>query len=172
MTDRSQPAVPWDVPVEPAGPAPGIDFAPHGPRLLANIIDSLLLTLVFIGWFLVAVIGVDGIGGAFSRTWLTDNPIAVFAAVAWVLVLLIVYVMYFPFCWAHGGQTLGMRPFRLWVVRDADGGPLTWKHATLRALGFYLVSGTFYLGFVWVFIDKRRRAWHDLIAGTVVIRRR
>ena len=26
-----------------------------------------------------------------------------------------------------------------------------------------------YLGFAWVFIDARRRGWHDLIAGTVVI---
>jgi uncharacterized RDD family membrane protein YckC len=26
------------------------------------------------------------------------------------------------------------------------------------------------IGFLWVFVDKRRRAWHDLIGGTVVIR--
>jgi uncharacterized RDD family membrane protein YckC len=29
----------------------------------------------------------------------------------------------------------------------------------------------FYLGFLWVFVDGRRRGWHDLIAGTVVIKR-
>jgi len=28
-----------------------------------------------------------------------------------------------------------------------------------------------YLGYVWIFIDARRRGWHDLIAGTVVIER-
>jgi uncharacterized RDD family membrane protein YckC len=27
----------WDAPPEPAGPAPGFEFAPHGPRLVAFI---------------------------------------------------------------------------------------------------------------------------------------
>jgi uncharacterized RDD family membrane protein YckC len=30
-------------------------------------------------------------------------------------------------------------------------------------------SLVFYLGFIWIFIDSRRRGWHDLIAGTVVV---
>jgi len=29
----------------------------------------------------------------------------------------------------------------------------------------------FYLGYVWILVDKRRRGWHDLIAGTVMIKR-
>ena len=27
----------------------------------------------------------------------------------------------------------------------------------------------FYIGFIWILVDKRRRGWHDLIAGTCVI---
>jgi uncharacterized RDD family membrane protein YckC len=27
-----------------------------------------------------------------------------------------------------------------------------------------------YLGYIWILIDKRRRGWHDLIAGAVVIK--
>lgn len=26
------------------------------------------------------------------------------------------------------------------------------------------------IGYIWIFIDKRRRGWHDLIAGTVVVK--
>ena len=28
----------------------------------------------------------------------------------------------------------------------------------------------FYLGYIWIFIDKRKRGWFDLIAGTVVVK--
>ena len=28
----------------------------------------------------------------------------------------------------------------------------------------------FYIGFIWIFIDKRKRGWFDLIAGTVAIK--
>lgn len=172
MTEGSEPAVHWEAPVERAGPAPGIDFAPHGSRLLAYVIDSLILTMVFFGWFLASVIGVGVVGAVFGRTWMTDNPFVVLLAIVWMFVLMLVYALYFPYFWARGGQTPGMRPFRLWVVRDTDGTALTWRPALLRMIGMFFVSGILYLGFVWVFIDKRRRAWHDLIAGTIVIRRR
>jgi uncharacterized RDD family membrane protein YckC len=57
-------------------------------------------------------------------------------------------------------------------VRDRDGGRIGWKTSSLRLLGLYVACSVFYLGLVWIFIDKRRRGWHDLIASTVVIQRR
>ena len=63
-----------------------------------------------------------------------------------------------------------MRPFRLRVVRDRDGSAFGWGTALLRLVGLYVASAVFYLGFIWIFIDKRRRGWHDLIAGTVVVK--
>jgi uncharacterized RDD family membrane protein YckC len=63
-----------------------------------------------------------------------------------------------------------MRPFRLRVVRDRDGSRFGWGTALLRLVGLYVASAVFYLGFIWIFIDKRHRGWHDLIAGTIVVR--
>ena len=40
----------------------------------------------------------------------------------------------------------------------------------LRLLGLWVAGAVFYLGYIWIFIDKRRRGWQDLIAGTIVIR--
>ena len=57
------------------------------------------------------------------------------------------------------------------VVRDSDGGPVSAGAAILRLVGYWIDSLVFYLGFIWIFIDKRKRCWHDLIAGTVVIKR-
>jgi uncharacterized RDD family membrane protein YckC len=56
------------------------------------------------------------------------------------------------------------------VVRDVDGGPLSIGQAVIRLIGYWVSSAVLYLGFIWVLIDKRRRGWHDLIAGTVVVK--
>ena len=55
------------------------------------------------------------------------------------------------------------------VVMDKDGGPVTLGPAVLRLIGYWIDSLVFYLGFIWILIDSRRRGWHDLIAGTVVV---
>ena len=39
----------------------------------------------------------------------------------------------------------------------------------MRLIGFYISGAIFYLGFIWILIDKRRRGWADLIAGTCVV---
>jgi uncharacterized RDD family membrane protein YckC len=46
---------------------------------------------------------------------------------------------------------------------------VTARAAILRWIGFYISHLVFHLGFIWIFIDGRRRGWMDLIAGTVVV---
>ena len=64
-----------------------------------------------------------------------------------------------------------MRIFGLRVVRDRDGGPISVGQAILRLFGYWIDGLVFYLGYIWILIDKRKRGWHDLIAGTVVVKR-
>jgi uncharacterized RDD family membrane protein YckC len=82
----------------------------------------------------------------------------------------VIALLYFPFFWARGGQTPGMRPFGLRVVRDRDGTSIGWGTALLRLVGLWVAGAVFYIGFIWIFVDKRRRGWQDLIAGTVVVK--
>jgi uncharacterized RDD family membrane protein YckC len=154
---------PWAVPAEPVGPAPGLRFAPHGPRLVAYIVDSILLVglAVIISLPLATAVGVAAAGG--------DEPIAVAFGLLIFAALLAVTLGYFPWFWANGGATPGMRLFRLRLVRDHDGGPVGWGAALLRLLGFWVSGLVFYLGFAWILIDSRRRGWHDLLAGTVMV---
>ena len=79
--------------------------------------------------------------------------------------------LYFPFFWARGGQTPGMRPFSLRVVKDSDGTRIGWGTAILRLIGMWVAVAVLYIGLIWIFVDKRRRGWQDLIAGTVVVKR-
>jgi uncharacterized RDD family membrane protein YckC len=87
------------------------------------------------------------------------------------LAIFVVEIVYFPYFWKTRGQTPGMRAFQLYVVRDRDGGPISSGQAVLRLLGYWIDGVVFYLGYIWILIDSRKRGWHDLIAGTVVIKR-
>ena len=180
------PPSPWRPPVEEPGPAPGVKFASHGPRLVAYIVDGFILSVVLTVLF--AILSAIFFSRTpdfliFTRNFDLDTgefrgriPAGMFAAFfavfgVFFLVSLLITLAYFPLSWARSGQTPGMRLFGLYVVRDSDGGKITMGQAVLRVIGLWVAAIPFLLGFIWIFIDARRRGWHDLIAGTVVVER-
>ena len=76
------------------------------------------------------------------------------------LAILAVSVGYFPYFWSRTGQTPGMNQMKIKVVRDKDGGPVTVGSAILRFIGLLIGLSVFYLGYIWIFVDKRKRGWH------------
>ena len=149
--------------MEPSGPAPGVQFASHGARLLAYIVDTILVGLLVTAVVIALTLLTAGLAAAGA------GPLAALTAVFLFVAIFAVSLGYFPWFWVHGGATPGMRIFNLRVVRDVDGGPLGWGAALLRLIGFRVSSLVFYLGFIWILVDKRRRGWHDLLAGTVMV---
>jgi uncharacterized RDD family membrane protein YckC len=99
-------------------------------------------------------------------------PVAVLTAMNPSLALLapIVLPVYFVVFWATTGRTLGMVLCHLRVVRGTDGGRIGPRSATLRLAGFLLATIPLDIGLVWAAFDERKRGWHDMVAGTVVIR--
>ncbi|OGO59327.1 MAG: hypothetical protein A2V85_09105 [Chloroflexi bacterium RBG_16_72_14] len=161
----SPPPQSWQAPEPDTGPAPGVRFAGPGARLLAYIVDTILLSAVFILiFFLFTALA---IGTASADGDVSGGAVGGFLLL--ILIAIVVSIAYFPWFWWKGGQTPGMKVFHIRVVRDADGGPISGGAALLRLLGYWVNSAVFYIGFIWIFVDKRRRGWHDLIAGTVVI---
>lgn len=75
---------------------------------------------------------------------------------------------YFGWFWVHGGQTLGMRSWRLRVVA-ADGGRVSWGQALVRFLGACISWLALGAGFLWALVDADRCTWHDHLSGTVII---
>ncbi len=142
-------------------------FAGHGGRLVAYIIDGFIVG--------VAIVVLTFILGVIFATGVSEDSVsgaAVGAAFLWLFAIFLVSILYFPWFWARGGQTPGMKVFRLRIVRDADGSAIGWGAAILRYFVFVFLNSIVFglpIGFIWIFIDKRRRGWHDLIAGTVVI---
>jgi uncharacterized RDD family membrane protein YckC len=162
--------VAWESPVVTGGPAPGVEYAPHGGRLVAYIIDSII---VVIACSIPAIIGAVILAAGTTVDGQTITSIDTGATTGFFLFMVLTFligVLYFPYFWSHGGQTPGMRPFSLRVVRDKDGGALGWGTAFLRLLGLWVASAVFYIGLIWIFVDDRRRGWQDLIAGTIVVK--
>lgn len=99
---------------------------------------------------------------------------------------------YFVLSWARGGQTLGMRPWRLRVVgangHAAAPGALFQRYAwaTLPAFvglelaalvawpapgtPFWIAAGLALGGWFWAFIDREGLPLHDRLSGTRLVR--
>lgn len=128
--------------------------APLWRRLVAAVYDGLLLVAL---WMIAAMadVLVRGLLG------LTQQRLA------FQLLLFFIGMAFFGWFWTHGGQTLGMRAWRLRVRRD-DGGGLRWPTAAVR-YGLAYVSWISVIGTLWSLIDARRRTLHDVLTGTEVV---
>lgn len=85
------------------------------------------------------------------------------------LLLLAVSLAYFAGFWVRGGQTLGLKTWKLRLV-SRDGGPVTGVQALMRFLGAIVSWLCLGLGFWWVLVDRDRLAWHDRFSGTRLVR--
>jgi uncharacterized RDD family membrane protein YckC len=75
---------------------------------------------------------------------------------------------FFAYFWTHGGQTLGMRAWRLRLVR-ANGEKPRPGDALLRLACATVALAPAGLGLWWVLIDSEGLAWHDRWSGTRLV---
>ncbi|HMM58122.1 MAG TPA: RDD family protein [Rudaea sp.] len=133
--------------------------APLRLRLAAAVYD--LLPLIGL-WFVAAVLALAVTGGALD----THTFAGKFIVQGFALAL---SAAYFVVSWTRGGQTIGMRAWKLRVV-DASGAPLRWPQAVLRFVVALISLAAFGAGFWWARVDPKRRTWHDIAVRTRVVR--
>ncbi len=76
---------------------------------------------------------------------------------------------FFGWFWTHGGQTLGMRAWKIRVV-TYSGQPLDWQQAFFRYMAA-IISWLFLgAGFFAALLDAERLTWHDRFSRTRLIR--
>lgn len=136
-----------------------------GRRLLALAYDAFPVVAL---WLLLSALFTAGFTLAGHGERENIAPYSPLQLLLWLACWLVTGV-YAVLSWRRGGQTLGMRPWRLRVVA-ADGSP-----APARALCLRFVVGTLSLlagglGFWWAWVDRERLAWHDRASGTRVVR--
>lgn len=141
-----------------------------GWRVYAIVYD--LMPLIGI-WMFIALVVMAGLQWATGSTDLIVTDAAEHRALGYWLTLRLALMAgtaaYFILSWRRGGQTIGMRAWRLHLT-SADGSPITSKQAWLRFGVAWLSTLALGLGFLWCLIDRDRRSWHDIAAGTRLIR--
>ena len=122
-----------------------------GRRLGAMLYDSWLLLAI---WFIS--IGLSNLAlQQTSPPWLVQS------------IMLVEWYLFFAYFWSHGGQTAGMRAWRIKVVAP-NGELVNLATATLRF--FCAVPSMISLiGLLWIFYDRENRSWHDLWSKSVVV---
>jgi len=73
--------------------------------------------------------------------------------------------------WRVRQATPGKLATRLCVVDSESGDTLSIGKCVVRYLGYTLSALPLGLGYLWVIWDPRRQAWHDKLAGSVVVRK-
>lgn len=127
-------------------------------RLLAFIYDLLLIWALVIVSFALIYIPAEVIFGLKN---FGAHPLVA----AYLLAVTAGFHLWF---WHKDGQTLGMKSWRLKLVRD-DGRPITWADVFKRYLAGLLSLCCLGLGLVWILVDPDKKAWHDRLSSTHLI---
>ena len=132
-------------------------------RFLAVLLDWIIIGIISTA--LGAIVG----SGAVITTQAGNGAVQVnYAANAMATLVGLIYFVGF---WSlRNGQTPGMIPFRMRVVKASDGTAPDWVVSLLRYAGLIISIVVIFIGVIWAAFDSRKQGWHDKIANTLVIR--
>ena len=136
----------------------GVEYVGFWMRLLAFIVDGLLMQIVSIP-LLILVYG----WGYFRSPDFLEGPFDAF--MTWIFPALVIVGF-----WTGYGATPGKMMIGARIVDAATGRPISLGQAVGRYLGYILSGLILCLGYFWAAFHPRKQAWHDLLAGTVVVR--
>ena len=128
-------------------------------RGLAFLLDGVILNFSFFAVSSLVVLAINAIFNADEAS----APALVAGTLAWALAGS-AYLITF---WSLSGETPGMRFFDL-RLHGPDGRRLGVRRATRRLIGTILSVIPFFLGFLGILFDERRRAWNDRFSQTEV----
>jgi uncharacterized RDD family membrane protein YckC len=120
--------------------------ASFGPRLVAAIIDGVVLLVV--GLVMNVLLG---------------------RSLGTVLQILVGLGYYTYLEGSPSGQTVGKKAMNIRVIDFSGGGPIGFGRALVRYLGRYVSAFVCLLGYFWMLWDSEKQTWHDKFAGAVVV---
>ncbi len=143
---------------------PAAGYAGFWLRVVASLIDSLVVFVVQIVCGVLFGLSSALVGGGFG-----NGPDRGLFSLVWLFTTTIGLAYYVVFTGACG-QTLGKMALRIKVVRT-DGGDLGYGGAFLREIPGKFLSGLILgIGYLMVAFDQHKQGLHDKIAGSYVIK--
>ena len=133
-----------------------VPYASVPERFVALLIDYALVFIVleFILSGVLSLIGKRYDGGYILGAFIAINAI---------------FILYETVFSCGDRTTLGKALVGIGVMRKDLQGPLPWYRAFLRAIGYYISAALFLCGFLFAFIDNKKRTLHDFLSGSVVV---
>ncbi len=122
-------------------------------RIAAIFYDLLLLTGVL---FTVSAVAV-----AVNKGTAVTHPL-------YYLCLILATFVFYGWFWTNGGQTLGLRTWRLKVIGNS-GESLSWKDAAIRFAASWIAFLPAAAGLLWILFDRDKLALHDRLSSTKVV---
>ncbi len=146
-------------------------------RFVAYLIDyfilqfaGFILSLPFIGGIILSAIRLDNNAMNEEMTFLGVAGILGFVLLI-VLINLLLGWLYYAFMQSSGTQaTLGKMALNL-IVTDLEGNRITFGRATARYFSKIISNMTLYIGYILAGFTEKKQALHDMIAGTLVIKK-
>ena len=135
-------------------------------RLYAFSVDLLVLSILSFALFYFVYTGYR-VGLAAHQQTLSGESLDVFLFLCLVGWLCLV-TGYFVLLHGMAGQTLGKWLLGLRIV-GANQAPITYRQALVRWAGSW-IAALMGAGLLWILFHPQKRGWHDLLAGTWVIR--
>jgi len=131
-----------------------MDYSGFWRRFVAYVIDNILLSVIF--WLLALVLGgIAGDGGVIGAYTL--------AAIGWL-------VYYAAMESSSNQATVGKMALGIQVT-DLEGNRISFGKALGRNLAKILSALIFYIGFIMAAFTAKKQALHDMIAGTLVVKK-
>ncbi len=124
-------------------------------RLAAIFYDSLCLFSLFFLATLILIFFTKG------ESIASNN-------IAYDLFLALTTYLYFVWQWVNGGQTLGMRTWKIRLYQN-DERPVSWFRASSRFALASLSFITLGMGFIWALFDANRLTFHDRYSRTLLL---
>ena len=137
---------------------PELEYVGFWLRVGASIFDTILV-LVIVTPILIWIYG--------PGYWVSEQFIRGPADILLNWVLPAVAVILF---WIYRQATPGKMAIGARIVDAKTGGKPSTGQLIGRYFGYFVSSIPLLLGIIWVGIDQRKQGWHDMLAGTVVVR--
>lgn len=133
-------------------------------RLGAYLVDQIVLFLI---GFVVLSLLIEALNPGVTSN---EDELSAVQLVITYAVGIALNMLYYTITVGKWGRTIGKQIFGLQVL-TADGKRVSYLKAFVRSFGYYISAFTLFFGFLMIAWNKQARGLHDLLAGTIVIRR-